>query len=313
MVNSNTNEFTLKVPVLFIGFNRPDVTEKTFEYVKRAKPLNLYVALDGARKDKIGERDQCKEVKKIVQNISWKCETHYKFNETNKGAEITVSSAINWVLQNEEYVIVLEDDIIAPLSFLKFAEEMLILYKDDNRISTVTGSNFTPIPIPHNTDYFFAKYGHSWGWGTWRRAWKGFDLNVEISEENTKKEFLKNVCNNQAEVKYYQKRFKLMRKRGAGNSTWDSISLYRNRIRNSLSIIPRVNLTSNIGVCGLHANGKTEHHFRSYDQNFKVIKHPKGITYFKRYDIYHFSKYINKRKSILKRVFNKIRRILCSK
>ena len=54
-----------------------------------------------------------------------------------------------------------------------------------------------------------------------------------------------------------------MRKKGAGKNTWDAIGLYNHRISNSLSVIPRVNLTSNIGTFGLHANGITEHHFRS--------------------------------------------------
>ncbi|MDZ7721973.1 MAG: hypothetical protein U5R06_03875 [candidate division KSB1 bacterium] len=57
---------------------------------------------------------------------------------------------------------------------------MLIKYKDDERVGTVTGSNFTPIPVPGDTDYFFAKYGHSLGWATWKRAWDTFDLNVQF-------------------------------------------------------------------------------------------------------------------------------------
>ena len=83
--------FSLNTPVLLIAFNRPNISKQTFEYIRAAKPQKLYVAVDGARDTKRGEDTLVKQVKEILQNVDWPCETHYKFNETNKGAEITVS------------------------------------------------------------------------------------------------------------------------------------------------------------------------------------------------------------------------------
>jgi LPS sulfotransferase NodH len=95
-------DFKLTAPVLLIAFNRPDVTTKTFEYIRAAKPEKLYIAIDGPRPEKQGEEKLVEEVKTILQNVDWPCETHYNYNETNKGAEITVSSAISWVFETEE-------------------------------------------------------------------------------------------------------------------------------------------------------------------------------------------------------------------
>ncbi|MFC2096245.1 glycosyl transferase [Bacteroidota bacterium] len=303
-------ESNVSAPILLIAFNRPDVSKQTFEYIRAAKPQKLYVAVDGAREGKEGEEILVKQVKEILQNVDWPCETHYKFNETNKGAERTVSSAISWVFESEEYAIILEDDIIAPLSFLKFAQEMLIKYKDDERIGTVTGSNFTPIPVPNNTDYFFAKYGHSWGWATWKRVWNSFDLNVEVPDEHLTLNFLNTITNSTAEAKFLQRSFQSMKNKGPGNSTWDHVGNYFHRISNRLSIIPRVNLTSNIGTFGLHANGESEHHFRPFDESFEVIKHPKKEECFTHYDIHHFKTYINKKTSLYKRVLKKLKNLL---
>lgn len=300
----------IEVPVLVIGFNRPDVIRQTFDLVCQAQPLKLYVAIDGPRADKEGEANLVEEVKAIVQQVDWECETYYRFHTENKGAEITVSSAIAWVLEKEEYVIVLEDDIIAPVAFLRFAQEMLIRYKDDPRIAIVSGCNFTPIPTPNDEDYFFAKYGHSWGWATWQRVWEDFDLNREIKKEHLKLSFLKSITNLTKEAKYYRKLFKRMRKRGIGNNTWDYMALYTFRTMNKLSIVPRVNLTSNIGVCGLHASGETEHHFRPYDANFVVKKHPEKIECWTEYDKYHFKTYIYHPKSLFKRIYHKLKRII---
>ncbi len=303
-------EIKIEVPVLVIGFNRPEVIRQSFEFVRQAQPAKLYVAIDGPRADKEGEADLVAEVKAIVQKIDWECETHYRFSSENKGAEVTVSSAIAWVLEQEEYVIVLEDDIIAPMAFLRFAQEMLIRYKNVPEIVTVSGCNFTPLSTPNNDDYFFAKYGHSWGWATWRRVWKDFDLYREIKKEHLKLKYLKTITNSKKEAKYYQKLFTRMRKRGIGNITWDYMALYTFRIMNKMSIVPRVNLTSNIGIFGLHASGETEHHFRPYDANFVVKKHPEKIECWTEYDIHHFNAYIYKSNDLFRRIIRKIKKII---
>ena len=303
-------DIKIDVPVLVIGFNRPEVIRQSFEFVRKAQPAKLYVAIDGPRADKEGEADLVDEVKTIVQQVDWECETHYNFNTENKGAEITVSSAIAWVLEQEEFVIVLEDDIIAPMAFLRFAQEMLIRYKDEPTIAIVSGCNFTPLPTPNGEDYFFAKYGHSWGWATWQRVWKDFDLNIEIKNEHLKLEFLKTITNSTKEAKYYRKLFKRLRKNGIGNNTWDYMFLYTNFAKNMCAIVPKVNLTSNIGTFGLHAKGITEHHFRAYDAEFVVKKHPEKVECWMEYDRHHFITYIYQPKPLFKRILRKLKRII---
>lgn len=303
------------IPVLLIAFNRPDTTSVVFQKIRDAQPKKLFVAVDGPRKNKIGEKELIERVKIIVQKIDWPCETYYHFSEINKGAEITVSSAITWVLEKEEYVIVLEDDIIASLSFFRFAEEMLIKYKDNERISLVSGCNFTPSFIDNEYDYFFTKYGHIWGWATWRRAWKYFNLYSEIDEKHLKYDFLKTICYSKKEIIFYRRKFQRIRNNGIGKSTWDAIANYIFWVNRFLCIVPKVNLTSNIGIYGFHAKGRTEHHFRSYDENFTIIKHPNEICPNVKYDIYHFENYIIKNNSfnLTTRLFRKMKRFLYKK
>jgi GR25 family glycosyltransferase involved in LPS biosynthesis len=297
-------EYPITVPVLLVAFNRPDTTRTVFQKIREAKPQKLYVTVDGPREEKDGEVDLVNKVKAIVQDVDWNCKTYYLFHEKNLGAEVTVSSAISWAFENEEYAIILEDDIVAPLSFFRFSNDMLIKYKDDERIATVTGCNFTPIKTTNNEDYFFANYGHSWGWGTWKRNWEMFDLNAEVSDEHLKKDFLKKITNSKAEMNYYRKFFKRIKQNGPGNSTWDQIGFYVHRVKNSLSIIPRVNLTTNIGIYGLHAKGLTEHHFRPYDENFVVRKSPIEVIRNIEYDKHHFRTYINRKKSLYQRIIH---------
>ncbi|MDY0199932.1 MAG: hypothetical protein RBR40_02975 [Tenuifilaceae bacterium] len=302
----------ITVPVLFIGFNRPKVSLQTFDYIRKAKPTKLYIAIDGPRADKPDEEKLVTEVKKVVENVDWPCETHYKYNETNKGAEITVSSAISWVFETEEYTIILEDDIVAPLSFFKFAQEMLFRYKDEEKIWAISGVNFTPLPRAYDTDYFFAKYGHTWGWATWKRVWNNFDLYAEVQEEHLSNKFLASITNSKKELIHYKKKFKRILDNGKGNSTWDNMASYMHRTKGLLYIVPSTNLISNIGDYGLHARGKTKYHYTDFDKSFIVKKHPENIECNVEYDKYHFRNYINKKRRFMERLILRVKSMIKS-
>lgn len=293
-----------EIPILIIGFNRPDVIRQTFEYVKAAKPTKLYIAIDGARENRPGEEKLVEEVKQVFNGIDWECEVHKKYNTENKGAEVTVSSAITWALENEEYVIVLEDDIVASQAFLQFAKEMLIRYKDCDNVYLVSGCNFTPTKLKDNADYTFCFSGHTWGWATWKRAWDKFTLNCdfiisknELSERYPEKRII--------DVKYNW--FNKHANMPIGTSTWDVCWAFIRMKNKGLSIVPRVNLVSNIGEYGLHFSGKTDVHFLKYDNDFIAVNHPKEITIDKDYDKYHFYKYLYK--PLWKKVINRLRKI----
>ena len=300
----------INIPVLLIGFNRADTIKKAFNCIKAAKPKKLYVSIDGPRNNVPGEARLVRNVKKIVQQVDWECETHYKHNDVNLGAEVTVSEAVTWTLENEESVIVLEDDLVAPLSFFRFAEEMLIRYKDDPRIITITGANFTPIALPDKIDYFFSKCGNSMGWATWKRSWKKFNLYVNDFDKYLHGTAINALVNSRAEKRFWRRRIKGMKKKGAGNNTWDYCWSYIRFKEQGLTIIPRSNLISNIGIFGLHDRGKKEHHFRPVEKNYVVVNHPDKVERNVDYDVYHFRKYLNKKTPIYKRIIRKILRII---
>ena len=72
-----------------------------------------------------------------------------------------------------------------------------------------------------------------------------------------------------------------------------------------LSIVPRVNLTSNIGVYGLHDNGRTRMHYLPYDVDFIATIHPERVAPNHFYDRYHFYKYLYR--PLWRRIINKVR------
>lgn len=300
----------IDVSILIIGFNRPEIIRQTFSFIRLAKPAKLYIAIDGAREGVAGETELVERVKNVFSDIDWECEVHRKLSDKNQGAEITVSSAVSWVLEKEEFVIVLEDDIVAPMSFLQFAQDMLYRYKDAENVFQISGLQITPSPIEvfGDYDYTFAISGHTWGWATWRRAWSKFNLNVDNFDSFIRSSQLNDMFITQKEIDYKKRILIKMNKKGVGNNNWDKCWSYIRLKEYGLSIVPRVNLVSNIGTYGLHANGETTVHNMAYQNDFVAVNHPSAISHNKEYDRYHFDNYLYH--PLTEKIIYKIRRFV---
>lgn len=168
----------MKTPILFIIFNRPQVTEKVFEAIRQARPEKLFIAADGPRDSRPGEKERCLNTRAIIKKVDWECEIHTKYSDVNLGCKKAVSSAITWFFEAVEEGIILEDDTLPDQSFFRFCEEMLEKFRDDPRIIMVTGDNFLGEWKSDIQSYHFIS-GGIWGWATWRRAWKLFDVTIQ--------------------------------------------------------------------------------------------------------------------------------------
>lgn len=235
----------LNTPVLFLIFNRPDVTKKVFEAIRQAKPPRLYVAADGPRKDKEGEAEVVQKVRKLVMdNIDWNCEVKTLFREKNLGCKYAVSGAIDWFFENEEMGIILEDDCLPSQSFFWFCEELLDRYKDDLRIWHI-GGHKPPYLTSDQYSYNFSRFTHIWGWASWANRWKHYDVTLFKFKKNkkllSKYEFFSEEFENKSRIKILDKVL------NGRIDTWDYQWNFTVRINNGLSIRPSVNLIGNVG------------------------------------------------------------------
>lgn len=235
----------LTTPVLFMIFNRPDTTQKVFNAIKKAKPRKLFVAADGPREGKEGEKKICGQVRKIMEQINWNCELKTLFRDKNLGCKIAVSSAIDWFFENVEEGIILEADCLPSQSFFWFCQELLDYYRNDTRIMHISGNNFQFGKKRGEGSYYFSKYAHVWGWATWRRAWKYFDVNMDTFEKFKKEGQINNVFRIKQQQKSWIKTFQITY--SGKIDTWDYQWAYACFINNGLCLIPNINLVSNIG------------------------------------------------------------------
>lgn len=238
-------EQNFKTPILFIIFNRPNTTIQVFNEIRKIKPAKLYVVSDGPRANKPGEKEICNETKKIIDLVDWECEVFKNYSETNLGCKTRVSSGIDWFFENEERGIILEDDCLPNSSFFRFCEEMLELYKNEEKVGMVSGNNFQFGKVQNEYSYYFSRYTHIWGWATWRRAWKKYDANIKNWPKVKKDRTLNNIFNNKKDTYYWSSIFNDVYNNRI--DTWDYQWSYVCFINNYLSVMSSSNLISNIG------------------------------------------------------------------
>lgn len=285
--NSFTPPHPLKTAVLFLIFNRPDTTKQVFEAIRQAKPPRLYVAADGPRADKSKEGEKCEQVRIIATQVDWECEVKTLFRDKNLGCRVGVSTAITWFFENEEEGIILEDDCLPSQSFFWFCEELLERYRDDMRIMAVSGDNFQKGPARNEFSYYFSRFNHCWGWASWRRAWSYYEKDMQSWPNMRDNNYMQDILLDKVAVKYWSKIFEAVYKNKI--DTWDYQWTFSCWIQNGLTVLPNVNLVSNIGFDGdaTHTTGKGNRlsKMTAFELSFP-LKHPNWMVKDKRADNY---------------------------
>jgi hypothetical protein len=298
-------------PVLLIVFNRPDTTQKVFDAIKKAKPKIIYIAADAPRNGNIEDEKTCALVKEIVKQVDWDCETHFRFAEVNQGCGPGPYNAISWAFENEDRLIILEDDCVPAQPFFNYCEELLEQYQDDTRIWMISGNQYNEefVKTPHS--YFFSRYGHSWGWATWKRCWKAMDMTMVKYPLIIEQNLYKAAFRTNKEADFFQKKIdKIYHDKTMLSHIWDFQFGFAITSNGGLSIVPKKNLVTNIGYWGTHSETKNRFHDRPVDENFKIISHPDFILCDVNYDAYHFKHHWNRKTPLLKRIIRKMWRML---
>lgn len=264
-------------PILFLIFNRPDTTQRVFNAIKQIKPKQLFVAADGPRPDKYGEKEKCEQTRDIIKQIDWDCEIRTLFRDKNLGCGIAVSEAITWFFENVGAGIILEDDCLPVDSFFLFCQTMLNKYRNSSQVGMITGTNYLFGYNNFEYSYYFSKHYYVWGWATWKRSWDLYNFSMK---DFPNKKFLRKYFDDKLSSDYYNDQFNVYKY--SKMDTWD-IQWVATLIKNKLfSIIPIDNQISNIGDIGTHTNKDVPMsiNMSTSIMDIENIKHPQSIEYF---------------------------------
>lgn len=165
-------------PIALFTYNRADHTQRAVESLLQnaeAKDSDLFIFSDGAKNEKAikGVEDN----RKYIHTVTGFKSVTIVEREKNWGLANSLITGITDVISKYGRVIVVEDDLILSPYFLKFMNDGLEKYKDDDRIGTINA--FVP-PIKEKLpDTYFLYFMHPWGWATWKRSWDLLNLNTK--------------------------------------------------------------------------------------------------------------------------------------
>ncbi|MDK3155403.1 glycosyltransferase family 2 protein [Kamptonema cortianum] len=277
----------MSVPVVFLVFNRPEKTARVFDAIRRVAPARLHVVCDGPRAGVTGEIDRVLETRRIATSVDWPCDLTTDFSETNLGCRHRVSSGLSGAFERFDRAIILEDDCLPDPSFFPFCEEMLDRYASAEHVMHIGGTNFlsgwaqTPVE-----SYYFSRLFHIWGWATWRRAWRHYDVTMQAWPAFKQTRGLRAALPDRDMRGFWSRTFDLSHRRAI--DSWDHQWSFACLRAEGLAVIPSVNLVANIGFDGQGTHTESHHHNpapHSAPLPFP-LRHPAAITWNREADRY---------------------------
>lgn len=275
-----------ETPIAFLIFRRPDLTSRVFEAIRQAQPRQLFVIADGARNE--AEEVLCQQARAVTEVVDWDCEVFRNYADENLGCRKRVSSGLDWVFAQVEEAIILEDDCLPHPSFFRYCQELLEYYREDARIWCISGDNFQDGQWRGDGSYYFSNYNHCWGWATWRRAWQNYDHDLANWGKFRDGQYLNSILDSELEVNYWHNIFEQLYKIGEPN-TWDYPWTFTCWQNSALTILPNVNLVSNIGFRSDGTHLTSESKFANLQvKDIIEIRHPSFVVRDKVADQYTF-------------------------
>ena len=180
-------------PIALFAYNRPDTLKETVEALEKnllSIESELFVFSDGAKNNT--DMRKVSEVRKYIETIDGFKKVVVKINERNLGLANSIIDGVTRIVNDHGKVIVLEDDLVSSPFFLKFMNEALDLYNNEETVGSICGYFYNISLKP--AESFFLKTFSSCGWATWKRAWRFFEkdsykLLKDIKKNERRKDF----------------------------------------------------------------------------------------------------------------------------
>lgn len=299
-----------RTPILLNVFNRPDETARVLDALAVQQIPILYVHCDGPREENILDVKNVAKVKQlIIEKITWDCEIHTMYEEKNYGCGLGPCRAISWFFENVEEGIILEDDCLPHPDFFIYCQELLELYRNNEQIAIIGGTNRHPNRRKNEYSYFFSPYSEIWGWASWRRVWQLYDYDFDVTDMDFAFKMYPFVKSIGATKYWIELLHKVRKDTNVGMKTYWDYQLDLNFLYlNKIHIVPSVNLVSNIGFNenATHTTSSISQFANTLTYPILPLIHPKAITI--RYsENNEYNVILQKVKKICKYIYRKLR------
>ena len=251
-------------PIILFTYCRPKHTKQTVEALlknKESKYSDLIVYSDAPKNEKA--ISGVEETRKYIKTITgFKSLTIIERKE-NLGLAKSIIDGVTYNVNKYGTVIVLEDDLVTSPYFLRYMNDALIKYKNEDKIISIHGYVYpTQKDLPET---FFIKGADCWGWATWKRGWELFNPNSEelfakIKEKHLEKKF---------DFDYTYPYTQMLKNQIEGKcDSWAIRWLASAYLNNKLTLYPGESMVKQIGMDGYGATHSSI--TNNYDVNLRM-------------------------------------------
>jgi len=240
-------------PITLFVYKRIEHTRQTLESLMKnelASASDLIIFSDAAKNEK--DKSQVENVRDFISNINGFKSVKINLNKENKGLANSLIDGIKEVVNEYGKIIVLEDDMITSRFFLRYMNDALNLYENDDNVISIHGYIY---PIKQKLpETFFLKGADCWGWATWQRGWKLFNADSKLLLDEIRKKKLEY----EFDIDGTTNNVKMLKKQIAGKVDSWAIRWHASTfINNKLTLYPGRSLVRNIGMDDMGTHTKS--------------------------------------------------------
>jgi hypothetical protein len=273
----------MSAPVVLFLYNRPASTARVLAAIRRARPDRLVVVADGPRS--AADAEACHAARRAVAEIDWPCRVERIYSDENLGCGRRLSSGLDAVFELHETAIILEDDCLPTDSFFPFCRELLERFRDEPRVMTISGFNALGEYPETNDSYLFARMAVVWGWASWRRAWRLYDVRAARAHDADAGDRLRAVIGDPALAEHLLTR--ALETVAGRHDTWDYQWMFCQMLADGLTVLPRRSLIRNIGFDDRATHTRKRTLVAAVQESFELeapLRHPQAMTPDPHYD-----------------------------
>jgi uncharacterized protein YktA (UPF0223 family) len=233
-------------PIIIFVYNRLHHLDTLFNSLQKNdlfKKSKVLVFSDGAKNEI--DKDKIDKVRELLKRRLIPQNSEIIENNVNLGLSRNIIGGLNKIFQIYDRAIILEDDLELSPFFLNYMNDALNLYATSENVASISGYMYPIEPKKFSDNYFFLKLIESWGWGTWKRAWKNFEKDSLILKKKIDEKKLANEFNFESGISYY----KMLTDNINGlNDSW-AVRWYASTfLKNMNTLFPSRSFVKNIGI-----------------------------------------------------------------
>lgn len=260
-------------PIVLFTYNRLEHTKKTIEALQQnlyAKDSELYIYSDAPKYE--AAKESVESVRAFLHQVDGFRKVHIIERGENWGLARNIIDGVTSIVNKYGKIIVLEDDIVTSRYFLKYMNDALEVYKDEERVMEING--YMPqIKTEGILETFFLEYADCWGWATWARAWKYFRREPEaIRDSFTREEIFKFNLN--GEYDFWDQIIANCEGRIYTWAIFWHAAIFKNK---GLSLMVRDSLVDNNGMDGSGEHCSMTGAFKAKINDKPIVKYPLTI------------------------------------